>query len=108
MRENGCGSFRSGQVAGVTQTENIREAVVLECVDVNVEPSILLCQFTLSYEIRCTLRRYDMKHVKVLLNRVSSLQICDSCNSVVLIDSGQVVTKIQVDVLAEALVSQSF
>ena len=49
-----------------------------------------------------------MKHVKVLLNRVSSLQICDSCNSVVLIDSCQVVTKIQINAFAEALVSQSF
>ena len=108
LREDSSCCFRSGQVAGVTQTENIREAVVLECVDVDVEPSILLCQFTLSNEVRGTLRWHDMKHVKVLLDCVTSFQIRNSCYSVVFIDGGQVMAKVQIYFLAKALAGQSF
>lgn len=53
----------------ITETKDVAELVVLQSVDVDVEPAGLMGQLTAANELRGGLRRNDVKHVKVLANR---------------------------------------
>mmetsp|Transcript_14909 Transcript_14909/g.18733 ORF Transcript_14909/g.18733 Transcript_14909/m.18733 type:complete len:321 (-) Transcript_14909:61-1023(-) len=91
----------------VAMAEHVGEAVVTQCVDVDVEPAGLVGEGRVADECRRSLGRHDVQHIEVLSDSLIVGHILEGSDTVVLVDSDEVVVEELIDTFAIALLGQS-
>ena len=105
LREDGSGSLGGWEVADISETEDVRESLVLEGVDIDIKPVVIEGKLTGANELRSSLRRDDVQEIKLLLN--CTILVRESGDTVVFVDLLELVHQVKVDVLAHALLEES-
>lgn len=91
----------------ITVAENIREAVVLEGINVDIKPSGFMGEARAADEGRGGLWGHDVQHVEILSDGLVVGHVLEGSDSVIFVDSNKVVAEELCNVFAIALLSQS-
>ena len=90
----------------IAVTKDVGEAIVLERVDIDIEPACLVSERRCANKFRCALRGHNVKHIKVLSHCFLVVHSSESCTSVVFVDGGQLMVQELVDSLTFTVFGQ--
>ena len=105
---DGSGCLGRGKVSNIAVAKDVGKAIVLQSVDVHIKPASFMGKWRASDECRSCLRRHKVEQVEVLSHSLVVGHVLEGGDTVVLINSDKLVVQELSDVLACALLSQSF